>query len=125
MCFNIVGGDGFDPRALLYARIDLRVSLMLEAGLEQEIRELLASGLDKGCTALQAIGYKEFLAALDGQCTMEEAADAVRQASRRYAKRQLTWFRRNKAIHWLTRRADDQTDEIITGARQIICNFDN
>jgi len=118
-------GLDFDPRALLYARIDLRVSLMLEAGLEQEIRNLLASGLDKGCTALQAIGYKEFLAALDGQCTMEEAADAVRQASRRYAKRQLTWFRRNRAIHWLTRRAGDQTDEIIAGARQIICNFDN
>ena len=118
-------GLDFDPRSLLYERIDRRVSIMLEAGLEQEIRALLASGLDKRCTALQAIGYKEFLAALDGQCTMEEAADAVRQASRRYAKRQLTWFRRNKAIHWLTRRTGDQTDEIIAQARQIICNFDN
>ena len=118
-------GLDFDPRALLYARIDRRVSIMLEAGLEQEIRQLLSSGLDPRCTALQAIGYKEFLAALDGQCTMAEAADAVRQASRRYAKRQLTWFRRNKAIHWLTRRDGNGNEEIIAGARQIIRNFDN
>ena len=118
-------GLDFDPRALLYERIDRRVSIMLEAGLEQEIRQLLSSGLDKRCTALQAIGYKEFLAALDGHCTIEEAADAVRQASRRYAKRQLTWFRRNKTIHWLTRREGDGSEEIIARARQIIRNFDN
>ena len=118
-------GLDFDPRALLYERIDRRVSIMLEAGLEQEIRQLLSSGLDKRCTALQAIGYKEFLAALEGDCSMEEAADAVRQASRRYAKRQLTWFRRNKAIHWLTRREGDGSEEIIARARQIIRNFDN
>ena len=118
-------GLDFDPRALLYERIDRRVDIMLEAGLEQEIRQLLSSGLDKRCTALQAIGYKEFLAALEGHCTIEEAADAVRQASRRYAKRQLTWFRRNKAIHWLTRRDGDGSEEIIAGARQIIRNFDN
>ena len=118
-------GLDFDPRALLYERIDRRVGIMLEAGLEQEIRQLLSSGLDKRCTALQAIGYKEFLAALEGDCSMEEAADAVRQASRRYAKRQLTWFRRNKAIHWLTRREGDGSEEIIARARQIIRNFDN
>ena len=117
-------GLDFEPRQLLYDRIDLRVSLMLEAGLENEIRSLLSSGLDPRCTALQAIGYKEFVAALDGQCTMEEAADAVRQASRRYAKRQLTWFRRNKNMHWLTRREGEGSDEIIAKARQIICNCD-
>ena len=117
-------GLDFEPRQLLYDRIDLRVSLMLEAGLEEEIRALLGSGLDPRCTALQAIGYKEFVAALDGQCTMEEAADAVRQASRRYAKRQLTWFRRNKNMHWLTRREGEGSDEIIAKARQIIRNCD-
>ena len=118
-------GLDFDPRVLLYDRIDRRVSIMLEAGLEQEIRQLLSSGLDPRCTALQAIGYKEFLTALDGQCTMEEAADAVRQASRRYAKRQLTWFRRNKAIHWLTRHEGESSEEIIAKAQQVICKFDN
>jgi len=118
-------GLDFEPRALLYERIDRRVTGMLEAGLEQEIRALLSSGLDKRCTALQAIGYKEFVDALDGQCTMEEAADRVRTASRRYAKRQLTWFRRNPSMHWLTRSAGEGSEEIIAKARQIICNFDN
>ena len=118
-------GLDFDPRALLYERIDKRVGIMLEMGLEQEIRDLLSSGLDKRCTALQAIGYKEFIAALDGVCTMEEAADEVRQSSRRYAKRQLTWFRRNKRIHWLTRRQETGNEEIIAQARRIIRNFDN
>ena len=118
-------GLDFEPRKLLYDRIDLRVSIMLEMGLEKEIRALLSSGIDPKCTAMQAIGYKEFVAALDGQCTMEEAADEVRQASRRYAKRQLTWFRRNPKMHWLTRREGDGCEEIIAQARQIIRNFDN
>ena len=98
---------------------------MLEMGLEKEIRDLLASGISPNCTAMQAIGYKEFVAALDGLCTMEEAADEVRKASRRYAKRQLTWFRRNEKIHWLTRREGATGDEILQRARQIIRNFDN
>ena len=118
-------GLDFEPRALLYNRIDLRVGIMLEMGLEKEIRALLSSGLDPRCTAMQAIGYKEFVAALDGQCTMEEAADEVRQASRRYAKRQLTWFRRNEKMHWLTRREGESGDEILQRARHIIRNFDN
>ena len=118
-------GLDFEPRALLYDRIDRRVGIMLEMGLEKEIRDLLASGISPNCTAMQAIGYKEFVAALDGQCTMEEAADEVRKASRRYAKRQLTWFRRNKNIHWLTRHEGEDSREIIAKARQIICNCDN
>jgi len=118
-------GLDFEPRALLYDRIDLRVGIMLEMGLEKEIRDLLASGIGPDCTAMQAIGYKEFVAALDGQCTMEEAADEVRKASRRYAKRQLTWFRRNKNIHWLTRHDGEGSDEIIAKARRFICNSDN
>ena len=95
-------GLDFDPRKLLYDRIDLRVGLMLEMGLEQEIRNLLASGIPATCTAMQAIGYKEFLDAMKGLCTIEEAADQVRQSSRRYAKRQLTWFKRNPNMNWLT-----------------------
>ena len=118
-------GLDFEPRQLLYDRIDFRVGIMLEMGLEQEIRELLASGINPNCTAMQAIGYKEFVAALDGQCTIEEAADHVRQSSRRYAKRQLTWFRRNERMHWLTRHAGETGDEILQRARQIIRNFDN
>lgn len=112
-------------RADLYSRIDRRVDVMLEAGLLDEIRQLLSDGIPSHCTAMQAIGYKEFVAALDGKCTVEEAADLVRQSSRRYAKRQLTWFRRNSAIHWLRRAAGEGTEEILSAARQIITNFDN
>ncbi len=87
----------------LYGRIDRRAGLMLEAGLVDEVRALLESGsLPRSSTAAQAIGYKEIIAYLDGSCTLEEAADEIRQSSRRYAKRQLTWFRRIPGIRWIT-----------------------
>ena len=117
-------GLDFADRAELYRRIDLRVGIMLEMGLVEEIKSLLSSGIPAKCTAMQAIGYKEFIAALDGRCTIEEAADQVRQSSRHYAKRQLTWFRRNKSIHWLTRSAGDSADKIIEAARQVVLKTD-
>ena len=118
-------GLDFEPRQLLYDRIDLRVGLMLEMGLMEEIKSLLASGIPEKATALQAIGYKEFVAALAGCGTIEEAADQVRQGSRRYAKRQLTWFKRNKEMNWLTRREGTSAEEILEQARQLILGFDN
>ena len=118
-------GLDFEDRAELYRRIDLRVELMLQQGLVEEIRSLLAEGIPAKCTAMQAIGYKEFVATLDGSCTIEEAADEVRQSSRRYAKRQLTWFRRNSAIHWLRRGPGVGTEEILAQARRVILDFDN
>ena len=117
-------GLDFIDRAELYRRIDLRVGIMLEMGLVEEIKSLLSSGIPAKCTAMQAIGYKEFIAALDGRCTIEEAADQVRQSSRHYAKRQLTWFRRNKSIHWLTRSAGHSADKIIEAARQVALKTD-
>ena len=118
-------GLDFTEREELYRRIDLRVGLMLQQGLVEEIRGLLAEGIPERATAMQAIGYKEFVDALDGRCTIEEAADQVRQSSRRYAKRQLTWFRRNKAIHWLIRDTGDTGREILENARRIVSDFDN
>ncbi|HBJ16844.1 MAG TPA: tRNA (adenosine(37)-N6)-dimethylallyltransferase MiaA [Clostridiales bacterium] len=118
-------GLDFAQRSELYRRIDLRVSLMLQQGLVEEIRGLLADGIPEKATAMQAIGYKEFVDALDGRCTIEEAADQVRQSSRRYAKRQLTWFRRNKAIHWLVREIGDTGREILENARRIVSDSDN
>ena len=88
-----------------------------------EIEELLAAGIPKKSTAMQAIGYKEFLAAMDGQCTIMQAAEDVKKASRHYAKRQLTWFRRNANMNWLARRGDGM-DEIIQNARHLAYNFD-
>ena len=118
-------GLDFADRKDLYRRIDLRVGLMLEQGLLQEIRELLGRGIPEKCTAMQAIGYKEFLDALEGRCTIDEAADLVRQSSRHYAKRQLTWFRRNKDIHWLIRTPGDTAEEILQRARQVLQETDN
>ena len=117
-------GLDFENRQSLYSRIDLRVTHMLEAGLLQEIRSLLQSGVPDTATAMQAIGYKEFVSALNGHGTVEAAADSVRQSSRRYAKRQLTWFRRNPAIHWLIREDETSGEEIFRSARQIIQEFD-
>ena len=118
-------GLDFAQRKHLYDRIDLRVGIMLEQGLLAEIRGLFARGIPAKCTAMQAIGYKEFTGTLEGYCTVEEAADLVRQSSRRYAKRQLTWFRRNRDMNWLIRSPERGMDEIIAEARRIILETDN
>ena len=117
-------GLDFADRGELYRRIDQRVDIMLEMGLMEEIRSLLDSGIPEKCTAMQAIGYKEFVNALEGKETVQQAAEEVKKASRHYAKRQLTWFRRNPAVHWLVRNGDDSR-EILASARQIIRDSDN
>ena len=117
-------GLDFTQRSDLYARIDQRVEIMLEQGLLQEIRDLLVSGIPEKCTAMQAIGYKEFVDALAGRSSIEEAVAQVQQSSRRYAKRQLTWFRRNPQMHWILRGENTATEEILAQARQILRNSD-
>ena len=117
-------GLDFEDRQQLYDRIDLRVTKMLEMGLLEEIRELLASGVPEKATAMQAIGYKDFVDALASRETLEAAADQVRQSSRRYAKRQLTWFRRNKAMHWLIREKQTTGEDIFRSARQVLREID-
>lgn len=89
-------------REVLYDRINKRVDIMVQDGLVEEVKNLLEKGYDKNSTAMQGIGYKEFYGFLDGTKTLDETLDEIKQSSRRYAKRQLTWFRRNKEIHWLT-----------------------
>ena len=86
----------FKNRSSLYARIDRRVDTMVEQGLFREVEGLLAAGLSPESTAMQAIGYKEAVRSLRGELRREEAVDLIKQASRRYAKRQLTWFNRDK-----------------------------
>ena len=117
-------GLDFADRGELYRRIDKRVDIMLEMGLMEEIRSLLDSGIPEKCTAMQAIGYKEFVNALEGREPLSQAAEDVKKASRHYAKRQLTWFRRNPAVRWLVRSGDDDR-EILASARQIIRDSDN
>ena len=95
-------GMTFEDRAALYARIDLRVEEMMRQGLADEVRALLRRGVPETATAMQAIGYKELTAAVRGETDMLEAVRLIQQRSRNYAKRQLTWFRRNEQIHWLS-----------------------
>lgn len=91
----------FADRQRLYERIDRRVDLMMERGLENEVRALMAEGVGLETTAMQAIGYKEMAQALLGQTTVAEAVETIKRQSRRYAKRQLTWLRRDKTVFWI------------------------
>ena len=125
--------DKYDPlwigldyvnREALYARIDRRVDQMMEQGLLQEVKELLSQGLPESATALQAIGYKEILAHLRGECTLEEAKELVQRSSRRYAKRQRTWFRRNPKVNWLLLEDEPDFQEVFFRACALTSTFD-
>lgn len=94
-------GLRFADREDMKRLIDLRVDEMVRQGLTEEVRSLLARGVPPGATAMQAIGYKEFLGVLTGEKTEEEAITEVKLRSRQYAKRQLTWLRRDPDIHWI------------------------
>lgn len=91
----------YSERSALYARIDARVDEMCTRGLFDEVAGLLRAGVPENCTAMQAIGYKEAVRALRGEITRAEAVEQVKLASRRYAKRQLTWFRRWEDALWI------------------------
>ena len=93
----------FEPRALLYERIDRRVDEMVRRGLFAEVQSLLDRGVPAEATSMQAIGYKETALALRGQLSAQEAVAQIMLGSRRYAKRQLTWFRRWQDARWLVR----------------------
>lgn len=108
----------FHNRDNLYRRVDMRVDQMMEEGLLDEVEALYRGGiLLKGTTAAQAIGYKEIISYLDGECTLDEAVELLKLSSRRYAKRQLTWFRHNEdAIRLYVDREDGEMknkDELI------------
>jgi tRNA dimethylallyltransferase len=105
---NPVGGGGIDaawigltlPRALLYDRIAERVERMLADGWVEEVRRLLAAGLSRSLPAFQAIGYRELAGHLRGDASLEEVAERIVRATRQYAKRQMTWFRRQPGVEW-------------------------
>jgi len=108
-----------DPRDILYQRINRRVDDMLAAGLEQEARTLLEEGLLVG-TAAQAIGYKELLGYFNGTCSLQEAADLIRQKSRNYAKRQLTWFQGDDRVHWIVYNHIDAAQQVLADATKFL-----
>lgn len=111
-------GIGYKDRQKLYDRINKRVDLMLDAGLENEARQMLGK---QGLTARQAIGHKELQPYIDGNITLDEAVEKLKRETRRYAKRQLTWFRRNENINWLY--ADEMSrDELVEKAVDLAKN---
>ncbi|HAL18880.1 MAG TPA: tRNA (adenosine(37)-N6)-dimethylallyltransferase MiaA [Spirochaetaceae bacterium] len=87
-------------RKILYERIERRVDAMIAAGLEDEVRRLLASGVARSAHAMQGIGYKEMLACIDGKLSLAEAGANIKKATRHFAKRQFTWYRKMPYIHW-------------------------
>ncbi len=94
-----------DERERLYRRIDERVDRMLEEGLVEEVRRLVDMGCRRGQTAMQGLGYKEILDYLEGNCSLEEAVFRIKRDTRHFAKRQLTWFRRERNVIWLDKPA--------------------
>ena len=112
-------GLNTQPRDILYGRIDRRVDVMLEQGLLQEVQTLLEKGLLEG-TAAQAIGYKELLAHFRGEMTLDAAADLIRQKSRNYAKRQLTWFRRDERVKWIVYNAPQAAQAVLQEATEYL-----
>ncbi|WP_343209105.1 tRNA (adenosine(37)-N6)-dimethylallyltransferase MiaA [Anaerolentibacter hominis] len=102
-----------DDRTKLYERIDRRVDQMLSDGLVQEVRSLLDEGLDRNLTSMQGLGYKEIAAYLAGECTLEEAVYILKRDTRHFAKRQLTWFKRERDVTWLNREDYRSEDEIL------------
>ena len=108
-----------DERGRLYERIDKRVDLMLGEGLEDEVRFLREQGVKRGATAMQGLGYKETYAYLEGECTLEEAVRVIKRDTRHFAKRQLTWFKREKDVIWADRSllgGDDAIMDFMMGA---------
>lgn len=114
----------YADRADLYRCIDRRVDEMVAGGLEQELDRLMASGVSADATSLQAIGYKELICARRGEMTRGEAIDRIKQLSRNYAKRQLTWLRKNPALHWITLPGTPVFDTVLHEALQILKEAD-
>lgn len=99
-------------RSKLYDRINRRVDIMIEQGLVDEVKGILDKGYHKDLVSLKGIGYKEIIMYLEGDITLEDAIEKIKQGSRNYAKRQLTWFRRDKRIKWIDKDDFDDLDEL-------------
>lgn len=100
------------PRELLYKRINLRVDQMIEDGLVEEVKRLQEKGFDQELTSMQAIGYKEILSYLKGEISLEEAIRLIKRGTRKYAKRQFSWFKRMPNIHWFDVTKNEVYEEI-------------
>lgn len=116
--FRLVAVGLARPPQALAGRISSRVEAMLAAGLEEEVRALLAAGLDPSTPALQGIGYRQMVEHVEGACSLEEAKEAIVRETRRYAKRQMTWFRKLSGIEWV-----EAGDEVEADAAKVLAAF--
>lgn len=117
----LIGLD-FADRQELYSRIDARVDIMLEKGLLEEAKELYDAGFLEGKTAAQAIAYKELLPYIEGKAELSECVEILKRNSRRYAKRQLTWFRKNPEIKWIYRKENDMVS-VFDKAKSMVLEY--
>lgn len=101
-------------RALLYRRIEQRIDSMIEEGLVEEVRSLMAEGCTAGMVSMQGLGYKEIAAYLDGECSLDEAVSVLKRDTRHFAKRQLTWFKRERDVLWFDKGAYADEEAILT-----------
>lgn len=102
-----------DDRKILYERIEKRIDIMLEKGLIDEVQGLRGEGLNRSFISMQGLGYKEILAYLEGEITLDEAIYILKRDTRHFAKRQITWFKREKDVHWLDKSEFKHDDEAI------------
>lgn len=107
-----------DSRDRIYQRIDERVDLMMTQGLAEEVRALRETGCRRDMVSMQGLGYKEILSALEGEISMEEAVYLIKRDTRHFAKRQLTWFRREKEVIWIDKTVFDRNGQSILGVMQ-------
>jgi len=119
---SLVIGLSWD-REILNERINKRVDIMVKDGLIEEVTRLKNAGIPKSCTAMQAIGYKEIYSYLEGEISLLEAIEKIKLESRKYAKRQMTWFRRNKSINWLLLQNDYNLNKIYEQCFTLIKKF--
>lgn len=120
---SLILGLNFEKRQNLYDRIDLRVDEMMKNGLLEEAEELWRQGSMK--TAANAIGFKEFIPFFENLTSVEACIDKIKQETRRYAKRQLTWFRKNQRIQWIILGEFDKKNEILEKSKKCIANYWN
>ena len=109
------------PRDLLYRRIDERIDEMMKEGLLEEVQNLKNMGYHRGMVSMQGLGYKEILAYLDGEYPLEEAVRILKRDTRHFAKRQLTWFRREKDTIWMNKYEYGYDEELILQKMLEIC----
>lgn len=102
-----------EKREILYDRIEKRIDIMIEEGLVEEVRKLLSMGCTKDMISMQGLGYKEIIPYLNGECSLEESVYILKRDTRHFAKRQLTWFRREKEVTWVNKSTFSSAEDIL------------